>query len=156
MGSLAQKLTVLGKPLYSVQLAPFSAKCLKLRIFHTTGSCSGDNSQPESIDRNYIYLSSGLSAGFSRTTAKYIDLFVLANIAHVYCRNHSFLVFTFQILRARLLPPPPPPVSMSGYFTGTGISMYTVVIWNWAVTYGIGESGAGGQMASKKFLQGPK
>ena len=68
MGSLAQKLTVLGLPLFSVQLALFSAKCPKLRIFHTTGSCLGDNSEPESINRNYIYLTSGLSAGFSRTT----------------------------------------------------------------------------------------
>ena len=67
VGSLAQKLTVLGKPLFSVQLALFSAKCPKLRIFHTTGSCLGDNSEPESINRNYIYLTSGLSAGFSRT-----------------------------------------------------------------------------------------
>ena len=67
MGFLAQKLTVLGKPLFSVQLALFSAKCPKLRIFHTTGSCLGDNSEPESINRNYIYLTSGLSAGFSRT-----------------------------------------------------------------------------------------
>ena len=70
MGSLAQKLTVLGKTLFSVQLALFSAKCPKLRIFHTTGSCSGDNSEPESINRNYIYLTSGLweyMARFSRT-----------------------------------------------------------------------------------------
>ena len=70
MGSLAQKLTVLGKTLFSVQLALFSAKCPKLRIFHTTGSCSGDNSEPESIDRNCIYLTSGLweyMARFSRT-----------------------------------------------------------------------------------------
>ena len=64
MGSLAQKLTVLGKTLFSVQLALFSAKCPKLRIFHTTGSCSGDTSEPESINRNSIYHTSGLSPGF--------------------------------------------------------------------------------------------
>ena len=67
------------------------------------------------------------------THPKYIDLFVLANIAHVYCRNHSFLVFTFQILRttcaARALATPPPPISMCGYFTGTGISYKYVHGW---------------------------
>ena len=53
VGICCPNATVSGISL-SIQLALFSARCPKLRIFHTTGSCSGDNSKPESINRNSI------------------------------------------------------------------------------------------------------